>query len=294
MQESIPVHDIGATDGNPAQYLLIALGVSLVLAWSLLTLTEMPRYLHDPSIPSWQPAALLLCSIFGVLAGLIVWIRSGQFDRIDLDEPRRWFTSQLKYLPLLTIGAIVLIYGLRYLVFTLAGATYRHIEWPLLLTFEATKVCVFFCLWLGIVFGARSFHERRDKYRQLMSVRKEPAKTQPSSAATASVGKLLVPDGERLQILDTETIQWVEAAGNYAMVHAAGRDYLLRRTLQSLVTQLGEHRFARIHKSTVVNLDAIATLHPLFKGDYEVELRSGKRLRLSRRYRASLFSRTSR
>ena len=291
MQESISVHDAGATNDNRARYPLTASAIALVLAWSLLTLTETPRYLHDPGIPSWQPVTLVSCSIFVMLAGLAIWMRCGQFDRIDLDEPRQWFARQLRRLPLIIIGAIVLIYGLRYLVFTLAGTVYSHIEWPLLLTFEAAKVSVFFCLWLGIAFGVRSFHEYRDKCRRVVN-EEVPATTRSPSAATASAGKLLVPDGERLQVLDTETIQWVEAAGNYAMVHAIGRDFLLRRTLQSLLSQLGEHRFARIHKSALVNLDAIAALHPLFKGDYEVELKSGKRLRLSRRYRAALFSRT--
>ena len=77
-------------------------------------------------------------------------------------------------------------------------------------------------------------------------------------------------------------------------VHTATRSYLLRRTLQDLLEQLGEQRFMRIHKSTVVNLNAIASLTALFKGDYEVELRNGRSLRLSRRYRDRLFARMGR
>jgi two-component system LytT family response regulator len=57
---------------------------------------------------------------------------------------------------------------------------------------------------------------------------------------------------------------------------------------------LGEERFVRIHKSAAVNLSAIAALTPLFKGDYEVELRNGRALRLSRRYRDVLFARMGR
>jgi two-component system LytT family response regulator len=69
---------------------------------------------------------------------------------------------------------------------------------------------------------------------------------------------------------------------------------LLRRTLQDLLAQLGEHHFARIHKSTAVNIAEVAAMHPLFKGDYELQLRSGERLRLSRRYKDALFSRLGR
>ncbi len=113
-------------------------------------------------------------------------------------------------------------------------------------------------------------------------------------AQTASGGRLLVPDGERLQLIDTASVEWLEADDNYVHVHTAGRSYLLRRTLQDLLTQLGEQHFARIHKSAAVNLGAIATLSPLFKGDYEVELRNGRVLRLSRRYREALFDRMGR
>ena len=113
-------------------------------------------------------------------------------------------------------------------------------------------------------------------------------------AQTTSHERLLVPDGERLQLIDSVAIDWLEADDNYVHVHATTRSYLLRRTLQDLLVQLGEERFVRIHKSAAVNLSAIASLTPLFKGDYEVELRNGRALRLSRRYRDALFARMGR
>ena len=113
-------------------------------------------------------------------------------------------------------------------------------------------------------------------------------------AQTASSTRLLVPDGERLQLIDATSVEWVEADDNYVHVHTARRSYLLRRTLQDLLLQLGAQQFVRIHKSAAVNLSAIASLTPLFKGDYEVELRNGRALRLSRRYRDALFDRMGR
>lgn len=113
-------------------------------------------------------------------------------------------------------------------------------------------------------------------------------------AQTGASERLLVPDGERLQLIDSTSIEWLEADDNYVHVHTAARRYLLRRTLQDLLLQLGGEHFVRIHKSVAVNLSAIAALTPLFKGDYEVELRNGRALRLSRRYRDVLFSRMGR
>jgi two-component system, LytTR family, response regulator len=115
---------------------------------------------------------------------------------------------------------------------------------------------------------------------------------------TGSSERLLVPrkdgHGEGLQLIDTASILWLEADDNYVHVHTAQTAYLLRRTLGDLLVQLGEPRFARIHKSAAVNLAEIQTLEPLFKGDHQITLRGGAVLRLSRRYKDALFERLNR
>jgi two-component system LytT family response regulator len=104
--------------------------------------------------------------------------------------------------------------------------------------------------------------------------------------------RLPVPDGERLRLIECSAIHWLQADDNYVHVHVGAREFLLRRTLQDLLAQLGEERFARIHKSAAVNVAEIETLERMPKGDYEVHLRSGARLRLSRRYAHTLLART--
>lgn len=124
-----------------------------------------------------------------------------------------------------------------------------------------------------------------------------PARSVAVSTARGQTGssqRLLVPHGERLQLIESAAIHWLEADDNYVHVHTATQRYLLRRTLQDLLVQLGEERFVRIHKSVAVNIGEIQSLTPLFKGDYELQLRSGGTLRLSRRYRDALFSRMGR
>jgi two-component system LytT family response regulator len=106
--------------------------------------------------------------------------------------------------------------------------------------------------------------------------------------------RLLVPNGEQLLLIERDSIRWMEADDNYVHIYSGTQKFMLRRTLQDLLAQLGEQHFARIHKSTAVNIAEIATLHALFKGDYELQLRHGERLRLSRRYKDALFSRLGR
>ena len=116
----------------------------------------------------------------------------------------------------------------------------------------------------------------------------------PVTVARARLGqvrRLPVPEGEGLRLIDVSAIHWLEADDNYVHVHTADREFLLRRTLQDLLQQLGEERFARIHRSTAVNVAEIAGLDRLPKGDYEVRLKSGARLRLSRRFAGGLLER---
>lgn len=113
-------------------------------------------------------------------------------------------------------------------------------------------------------------------------------------AQTQSHDRLLVPVGETLQLIDSATVEWLEASDNYVHVHTTARSYILRRTLQDLLEQLGDGQFARIHKSAAVNIAAVKAFTPLFKGDYEVQLRNGKVLRLSRRFKDQLFGRMGR
>lgn len=89
----------------------------------------------------------------------------------------------------------------------------------------------------------------------------------------------------RIVMLDMNAIEWIQATDNYVTVHANGREYLLRETLAGLEHQLDPERFVRIHRSTIAALDRIVELHPASHGDFDVRLRDGTRLTLSRSWR---------
>jgi two-component system LytT family response regulator len=129
------------------------------------------------------------------------------------------------------------------------------------------------------------------RIRERLGANRSSAAVQIARTQTGISDRLLVPNGESLQLLDATAIHWLQADDNYVHVHTAARAYVIRRTLNDLLLQLGEQRFARIHKSAAVNIAEISSLTPLFKGDYELQLRSGASLRLSRRYRQDLFAR---
>jgi two-component system LytT family response regulator len=104
----------------------------------------------------------------------------------------------------------------------------------------------------------------------------------------APVKQILVRDGERAFFIAAEAIQRVAAAGNYVEVHAAGKVHLVRESLSDFIAQLDATEFLRVHRSHVVRVGFIAELRPMFHGDYELVLRDGQRLSLSRRYKQLL------
>ena len=100
--------------------------------------------------------------------------------------------------------------------------------------------------------------------------------------------QILIRDRARAYFIPVDSIERLSAAGNYVEIHAAGKVHLVREPLAKLAAQLDAGEFIRVHRSHVVKLTAIAELQPMFHGDYELVLRSGERLALSRRFKALL------
>jgi two-component system LytT family response regulator len=104
----------------------------------------------------------------------------------------------------------------------------------------------------------------------------------------APVKQILIRDRARAYFIPVDSIDRLSAAGNYVEIHAAGKVHLVREPLAKLAAQLDAGEFIRVHRSHVVKLTSIKELQPMFHGDYELILRNGERLALSRRYKALL------
>ena len=100
--------------------------------------------------------------------------------------------------------------------------------------------------------------------------------------------RLAVKSGGRVVLVRVEDVDWVESADNYVSLHVGAETHLLRETMNALEARLPLDRFVRVSRSTIVNLDRVKELQPLFHGEYAVILRDGVRLTLSRGYREKL------
>ena len=102
------------------------------------------------------------------------------------------------------------------------------------------------------------------------------------------VERLLVKGDGRVFFLKADEIRWVEAEGNYVLLHTGAGKYLFREAISNLEAQLDPKKFRRISRSAIVNIDFVQEFQPLFRGDYSVVLRTGEKLKLSHRYRSNL------
>ncbi len=98
------------------------------------------------------------------------------------------------------------------------------------------------------------------------------------------IRRVLIKCDKKVFLLKEQEIDFVEAAGNYACVGLGGVTLLTRSSLSRLETILNMQRFARIHRSAIVNLDQIDHLEPQPSGEYLMTLRGGKQLKASRGY----------
>ena len=113
--------------------------------------------------------------------------------------------------------------------------------------------------------------------------------TGPGPTASAGEGdplrRIVVRDDEDYRIVKVADVDAFEAAGNYVRIALPDATYLIRGTLTEYERTLDPRAFARIHRSTIVNVDRIDRVTPQLHGDFTVTLDGGKQYRMSRSYR---------
>lgn len=149
--------------------------VPLTALWATLamqvSIIENAAYIHDHAIPRWQPITLIIIPTLILVTWLVFELRSSRYLEIPLESWRPWFYHQLWRLPLLASGYFVLVFGLRHAIFSVHGTIYAPgLSWQTLYVFEFIKSTLFYCLWLGRVYGVLSILRSREQSAQLVVV----------------------------------------------------------------------------------------------------------------------------
>jgi two-component system LytT family response regulator len=102
--------------------------------------------------------------------------------------------------------------------------------------------------------------------------------------------RVVIKDAGRIFFVGVDEIIWISSEGNYVKIHTKNKSYLLRETMDGLENKLDPRDFLRLRRSTIVRIEQIKELHPLFNGEFAVILKDGTQLTSSRRYRQNLNS----
>ena len=109
-------------------------------------------------------------------------------------------------------------------------------------------------------------------------------------SAPKYVKRLAVKNAGRTFYLHVDEIDWIAAAGNYLELHIGKKSHLIRERLSVLEAKLDPEKFVRIHRSTLLNIERVKEVHPLFNGDQLVFLKDGTELTISRNYRENFIN----
>lgn len=110
----------------------------------------------------------------------------------------------------------------------------------------------------------------------------------PAPLPRAGAGRIAVKHDGRVNFVRIEDIDWVEADGDFVRLHAGRDTHVVRETMADIALKLPAERFARIHRSIIVNADRVKEVQPWFKGDYVLILHDGTKLRSGRTYRQTV------
>ncbi len=129
----------------------------------------------------------------------------------------------------------------------------------------------------------------KDLSRRLISLLEGRGETPAAEAGQPRyLTRLLIKSAGRVFFLKADEIDYVSAEDYYVRLHVGRKGHLLRETMGELESKLDPARFVRIHRSTIVNLERVRELQPLFNGEYAVLLSDGTELKLSRSRREHL------
>jgi two-component system LytT family response regulator len=102
------------------------------------------------------------------------------------------------------------------------------------------------------------------------------------AASPAHVTRFAVRDRDRTRFVKVTDLDWIEASGNYVVMHAGKENFVLRETLAAVEAQVSPKEFFRLNRSALARLDRIREVEPAFNDEHVVVLHTGVRIPLTR------------
>lgn len=124
-----------------------------------------------------------------------------------------------------------------------------------------------------------------DKERLLAFIQDVSGESTTESPKQEFADKIAIKDKGEITLVETQYIDWVDAAGDYMCVHERGKTHIMRATMKQLESQLNPEVFPRVHRSTIVNINTVEKIISHSNSEYFLLLKCGERLKMSRSYK---------
>ncbi len=124
--------------------------------------------------------------------------------------------------------------------------------------------------------------DRRAGHRPAAELATVAVESLPDGRAASSLKRLAVRSASKVTLLDVESIDWIEADGDYARIHCGRQAHLVSYRMHALERLLDAGAFIRVHRSLLVRAERVRELHREADGSGSIVLQDGVRLRVSR------------
>ena len=104
-------------------------------------------------------------------------------------------------------------------------------------------------------------------------------------------GPLALRGADRVWFVEPSDIDWIEADGDYVIVHVGATRHRVRETISSIERRVQPAQLVRVSRSAIVNLSAVREMQRWFRGNFVIILRDGTRVTTGAKYRDRLIRR---
>ena len=146
--------------------------------WLLMLAVGVQDYLRNGGTRLWQPILWEGSSLAVATVWILLQRRVDRRYAAYLDRPLVWIGQHAKWLPLIVLTFVPVVFGIRHGIYALLGQHYRHEPWSEVFFYESIKLILFYGLWLGLVFGFDTFAQAQEQRQRLLALQKSLAEAQ--------------------------------------------------------------------------------------------------------------------
>ena len=128
----------------------------------------------------------------------------------------------------------------------------------------------------------------KERFEKALTRAKDYIQFTKTKSCSNYITQVAGKSGTRTDLIPVHDIQYFQAEGSYVQMVTANRTYLIPQPIYELESELNPTNFARVHRSVIVNISCIKSIHSLLNGDHELILADGKKIRASRTYKDTI------